>query len=149
MVARRAGEWAPRWWWWTWIHSATAQRHLQLKQQPTPYLTILVRTRIDSPVLAASIRQAVAALDPTVPVTRVDDMPTLVRRSFANERFRALLIGLFAGIASALAVIGIYGVTARAVARQRREIGIRLALGATAGRVVELFVRADRRPLSR
>ena len=114
--------------------------YLPARQQPTPYLTILARTRVAAPGLAGSIRQAVALLDPAVPVTRVETMPDLVSRSFAAERFRALLIGLFATVAGVLAVIGIYGVTARAVARQQREIGIRLALGARAARVAGLFV---------
>lgn len=115
--------------------------YLPARQQDTPYLAVLVRTRLDAAALAPSIRRAVAALDAAVPVTRVDEMPTLVNRSFAGERFRAVLVGIFAAIAGALAVIGIYGVTARAVERQRREIGIRMALGSSTSRVIALFVQ--------
>ena len=115
--------------------------YLPARQQRTPYLMVLARTRFDAAALAPAIRAAVAALDPSVPVTRVDAMTDLVSRSFAGERFRAVLIGLFAVMAAALAAVGIYGVTARAVARQRREIGIRMALGSTGARVVALFVR--------
>ena len=115
--------------------------YLPALQQPTPYLTILLRTRLDAAALAPSIRRAVAALDPAVPVTRVDAVPELVSRSFTSERFRAVLIGLFAVIAGVLATIGIYGVTARAVVRQRREISIRMALGSSSTRVIALFVQ--------
>jgi predicted permease len=115
--------------------------YLPARQQSTPYLTVLVRTRLDAGVLAPAIRAAVASVDASVPVTRIDALPALVSQSFASERFRAMLIGLFAVLAASLAAIGIYGVTARAVARQRREIGIRMALGSSARRVVGLFVQ--------
>jgi putative ABC transport system permease protein len=115
--------------------------YLPARQHDTPYLSIVVRTQVEASVLTASIRRAVAALDASVPVTRVDEMPALVSRSFATERFRATLIALFAVLAGVLAAVGIYGVTARAVARQRREIGIRMALGSSSMRVVALFVR--------
>jgi putative ABC transport system permease protein len=115
--------------------------YLPARQQSTPYLTILVRTRTEATSLAVPIRDAIASIDPTIPVTRVDEMPSLVRGSFATERFRAMLIGVFATLAAVLAAIGIYGVTARAVARQRREIGIRIALGSSATRVATLFIQ--------
>jgi ABC-type antimicrobial peptide transport system permease subunit len=115
--------------------------YLPVWQQDTPYLTVLVRSRLGAAALAPSIRAAVAAVDAAIPVTRVDDMPALVSESFASERFRTVLIEIFATIAGLLAAIGIYGVTARAVARQRREIGIRIALGSSAWRVIALFVR--------
>jgi putative ABC transport system permease protein len=115
--------------------------YVSAAQQETPYLAILVRSRLDAAALAPLIRASVAAVDAAVPVTRVDDMPRLVSESFAGERFRAVLIGNFATMAGVLAAIGIYGVTTRAIARQRREIGIRMALGSSASRVIGLFVQ--------
>jgi ABC-type antimicrobial peptide transport system permease subunit len=70
----------------------------------------------------------------------VDAVPELVSASFAGERFRAVLVGIFATLAGALAAIGIYGVTARTVMRQRREIGIRMALGSPVWRVSVLLL---------
>lgn len=115
--------------------------YLPVAQQPTRYLMLLVRTRLDLAALTPLVRRAVATVDAAVPVTRVDAMPELVDRSFAAERFRTMLIGVFAIVAGMLATIGTYGVTARAVVRQRREVGVRMALGSTATRVVALFLR--------
>ncbi|HUQ80027.1 MAG TPA: ABC transporter permease, partial [Gemmatimonadaceae bacterium] len=115
--------------------------YLPARQQSTPYLTVIARTTLDASTLAPAIRRAVAELDRSVPVTRVDAIPALVTQSFSGERFRTVLIGLFAVLSGMLAAIGVYGVTARAVARQRREIGIRMALGSTSARVVALFVQ--------
>ena len=67
-------------------------------------------------------------------------MSTLVSRSIAEPRYRTALIALFAVIAVVLATIGVYGVTARAVTQQAREIGIRMALGSSGAAVIRLFV---------
>jgi len=67
-------------------------------------------------------------------------MDSLIRRSFSEERFRTALIDLFATIAAILAVVGMFGVTSRAVSRRRHEVGIRVALGATTGSVIRLIV---------
>ena len=115
--------------------------YLPAEQQPTRYLMILARARLDAGALTPLVRREIAPLDPAVPVTQVEEMSALVARSFASERFRATLLGAFAVIAALLSAVGMYGVTARAVARQRREIGIRMALGSTAAGVIALFVQ--------
>ena len=115
--------------------------YLPAEQQPTRYLMILARARLDAGALTPLVRREIAPLDPAVPVTQVKEMSALVARSFASERFRATLLGAFAVIAALLSAVGMYGVTARAVARQRREIGIRMALGSTAAGVIALFVQ--------
>ena len=71
-----------------------------------------------------------------------ETMDAMLKRSFADERFRTTLISVFGVLAALLAAVGMYGVTARAVAARTREVGIRVALGATPGSVVLLLVRS-------
>jgi predicted permease len=102
---------------------------------------VYARTRTASSAAFAAIRGAVARLDPRLPL---DDLRTLddqLDRALANERLLALLASAFALLATLLAVIGLYGVTAFVVARRTREIGIRMALGATSGAALRLVVR--------
>jgi putative ABC transport system permease protein len=100
----------------------------------------VVRTSAPVESIAPAIRDAIASVDPGVPVTAIDGMPTLVSRSIAEPRYRTALISLFGVIAAVLATIGVYGVTARAVSQQSREIGIRMALGSSGAAVIRLFI---------
>jgi ABC-type antimicrobial peptide transport system permease subunit len=88
-----------------------------------------------------TMRQAIWALDPATSITDAGVMSVLMRDSEADDRFRALLVRTFAALATALAAVGIFGVTARGVATRTRELGIRAALGATGGGLVRLVVR--------
>ncbi|HTE46971.1 MAG TPA: ABC transporter permease [Gemmatimonadaceae bacterium] len=101
-------------------------------QRPGPWpLALFVRTSGDPFALIQTIRKIVLELSPPATTVTVDAMSTMVKRSFAEERYRALLTSLFGAIAAVLAGIGIYGVTSRSVTRRTREIAIRTALGAT------------------
>lgn len=103
---------------------------------------VTLALRIDGDPLAAApgIIKALAAIDPTQSIFSVQTMETALAESIAPRRFNLLLLGTFALVALVLAVLGVYGVVAYAVAERTHEIGIRLALGADRERVVRMIV---------
>jgi predicted permease len=103
-------------------------------------LGFVVRTRGDAARMVPVVRSALAEVSRETPVTSIDTMSDLLSRSFAEERYRTFLIVLFGVLAAVLAAVGMYGVTARAVSRRTREVGIRMALGASARSVSGLIV---------
>ena len=100
----------------------------------------VVKGSVPASALAPAVRREFAAIDPDMSLNEVQPMAALAAEAVAEPRFRTVLLGAFAALAITLASIGVFGVLAYFVAQRTREIGIRVALGATSGDILRMVV---------
>lgn len=115
--------------------------YVPLAQVPRQDIKLLVRTRMDPWALMSGIRDAVRKVDPHLPLGDEKTMKQVKEQSLLWAKQPTWVVGAFAAVAALLAALGLYGILAYSVAQQRREIGIRMALGADQGAVLSYILR--------
>ena len=118
-----------------------AEIYVPHTQSPQQFMTLVARSRAgELSAAAAAVRREIASLDPNLAGIGLRSMDEFIAAAESRRRFQVLLMGWFAGLAAVLAAIGIYGVMVNTVVRRTREIGLRLALGASPRDAVTMIV---------
>jgi len=108
---------------------------------------VVARTRTEPETVIAHLRGQLAAVSPDVAMANIDTMQRRLEDSVAHRRYHSTLMGVFAMLAWVLVMIGVFGVLSRIVSDRRREIGIRMALGSSQGRMFQLVLKQGLKPV--
>ena len=111
---------------------------IPFRQMATTRVSVVVDAPHAGPGLAREMRDAITAIDPHLPLYRVQTLDEIYSASLGRDRFLLTLVAVFAALALLLASMGVYGVTAEATSQRTQEIGIRVALGATSSEIAGL-----------
>ena len=109
-------------------------------QAPWPFMAVVIQTPLAANAVTATLDHALASIDPELPTPSVRPMTALITGSLAMDRFEMIGLVVFAGVGLALAVIGLYGVMSYLVSRRTREMGLRIALGASPAGIARLVM---------
>ncbi len=120
---------------------AIPQIYRSVYQHPTKDLTIFLRGQLDPSAISAQVREQVQSIDPGLPVFHAQTLDDVLSTSLSVRRFSMEMVAFFAATALLLAGLGIYGTISYVVNEQRREIAIRLALGAQRGNILKMVLR--------
>ena len=118
-----------------------------LAQRPEFGYNLIVRTDGDAMAVVPATRRVIAGVDPEIAPSYISSLASSISASLASDRLNSVLLGTFATIAFVLAAVGIYGVVAYGVTQRQRELGVRIALGAQGGDVVQMVVGRSLRPV--
>ena len=121
--------------------AATPQIYRSIYQHPSKDLAIFLRGQLDAATILEQERNQIQAVDPGLPVFRAVKLEEVLSTSLSVRRFSMEMVALFAGTALLLAALGIYGTISYLVSEQRREIAIRLALGAQRSNILQMVLR--------